>query len=717
MKIRVPLYVNILTVFALLISAVVAIVVSYGYLRNADTAILSAELLLQRSGSSIVERTQKMFDTAFTTVDTYVSFRDIGVKASIHSHPMSPVFFKFLSQHPDFTSVYIGFDDGDFFLVSSLAERDELKAQLHLPQTALWYTQTIGHMADGRRYEIRKFLDAGFVPVGSDCIPDIAYDPRGRPWFKAALENDIPTLSDIYVFFLSGEPGITVSHRFDSVVSGVVGVDLSLSNLSCFVKRQKVSPSSDIMIFDTEGRIYAYPDTDRLVSSIQLEPHPGMGSEVDCLESPVLTALLEDFQSVGSKTLYSHELIVDGTAYLAHIDPLPTEYGKELFVGVVVPKHFFTGPIAVIGEQTLFVSLIILLLFIPVVYYAAKRISYPLKGLIESAENIKAFRLDIPVNVDSHIIEIRNLSRAMETMRGALKAFGSYIPTPLVEAMVVNDIQPVLGGSRKIMTFFFSDIQDFTAISETLSPELVTESITRYLKVMSQVILENGGTVDKYIGDSIMAFWNAPVEDADHAWHACLSALQCRDVLTAFNADCRERGAPEFLTRMGVHTGDAVVGNIGSSDRMEYTAMGAAVNLASRLEGLNKYLGTGILVSEPTRIIAGDDFCFRFAGKASPKGTSVGLGVFELLGTRSGSQGVYEPFAVSPEVEARLEEWENGVRVFFMREFEKASILFSKYLAEHGADPLVEHYLNLAREYSDWPPSEDWNGEQKFSNK
>lgn len=715
MRKHIPLHVNILTIFTVLVTTIVLIVIGYGHKSNSDSAVIAAHQLLRRVEMSMVEKTQALFDTAFRTVDTFINFKDIGQKASIHSHPLESVFFKFLEQNKDFTSIFIGFEDGDFFLVSSLHGRNELKKSLGIPENAVWYTQTIAHQADNQRYELRKYLDTGFVTVGSSAELHVQYDPRRRPWFRSASETDIATLSDIYIFSLSDEPGITVSRRFDATVKGVVGVDLSLANVSHFLKSQLIGPGNEIMIFDTIGNVYAYPDLNKLITSIGItESDSTKNAKIAALGSPALTALVQLLQTKDTDVIHDQSLLVDGTTHLVGIEPLPKEYGKELFIALTVPESTFTGPIAEVGKRTFFVSLGMLFLFLPILYFVSKRISRPLKILTQKVENIKAFKLDSPINVQSNILEIRELSKATETMREALNAFGSYIPKPLVKAMIVNDIVPTLGGDRREMTFLFSDIKDFTTISETLTPEQVTSSITSYLEKMSWTILQNKGTIDKYIGDSIMAFWNAPVINTEHAFHACLTALQCRNVLSVFNQHRRDNNEPEFLTRMGVHTGEAVVGNIGSSDRMDYTAMGASVNLASRLEGLNKYMGTDILISRPTMLAAGDEFLFRFAGKVVPKGTTDGLCVYELLGTKINATGMYAPFSVSEEIMQKTEKWEAAIRLFLSRDFAGAKAAFTPLLEEYGADPLIEKYLKLTQEFSIQSPDDSWNGEQSF---
>ncbi|NDV26866.1 adenylate/guanylate cyclase domain-containing protein [Desulfovibrio sp. JC010] len=718
MKKHIPLYINILTIFSALTCTIVICIVVYGYIQNSQIALLSAKQLVSQTGAAIGERTQNIFDSAFMTVNTYVGFNEIEEKPSLHSHPMSNALFKCLQEHDDFTSIFIGYADGDFFLVSSLRGREQLKKEKNIPAEAQWYTQTIGHLPSGRRYELNKYLDAGFVTIGSSSDTNPGYDPRMRSWYDMAGKSDNAELSDVYLFALSREPGITVSKRFDGKIPGVMGVDISLANLSNFMKKQLVGENCEIMIYGPSGDLYGYHDMQKLEASIHWNADRGSNKpHVGGLENKVLKSLVANHAKNTGDDLHIHQLEVEGKDYISLVDPLPKEYGKELFVAITVPESFFTGPIAKIGTRTLFASLGIMLLFLPVIHMIAKKLSHPLIQLTRSVNNIRQFKLDTPIDVKSNIVEVRDLSNATETMRETLNSFGKYIPRPLVQSMIVNKIVPVLGGERKKLTFLFTDIKDFTSISETMTPEKLTGTITDYLKCMSRVILENGGTIDKYIGDAIMAFWNAPVDDEQHARNGCLAALSCQNAINEFNSRCRECNEPQMLTRLGVHTGEAVVGNIGSSDRMDYTAIGAAVNLASRLEGLNKYLGTEILVSEETRNLAGDKFMFRFAGKVIAKGTTQSSGVYELLGTRPGCNGEYGPFAVSAEEESRVEHWEEALSTLLACKYPEAVESFETYIGKHGPDQLAEYYLNMSRRFMTDPPDKSWQGEVIFNEK
>ena len=546
------LYINILSIFIALTSAIVFCVVFYGYIQNSSIALFSAKQLVRQTGAAIGERTQNIFDSAFMTVNTYIGFNEIKMKPSIHSHPMSNAFFKCLQEHKDFTSIFIGFADGDFYLVSSLHNRDEMKKERNIPAEAQWYTQTIGHLPNGRRYELTRYLNEGFVTIGSSSSMDTNYDPRKRGWFIEAEKSDRSILSDIYIFALSGEPGITVSRRFDAHIPGTIGVDISLANLSEFMKRQLIGEGCDIMIYETSGAIYGYHDMKKLSSSIFWNADRSISKPtVSGLKNKILTSLAANHEKNIGEHLRIHQLVVDGKKYISLIDPLPKEYGKELLVAITVPESFFTAPIAKIGTNNLLVSLGIFILFLPIIHLIAKQLSKPLIDLTSSVNNIQQFNLEIPVDIKSNIIEVRDLSKATETMRKTLNSFGKYIPRPLVQSMIVNKITPKLGGERKKLTFLFTDIKDFTSISETMSPELLTGAVTDYLKCMSRVILKNKGTIDKYIGDAIMAFWNAPIEDQNHARHGCMAALCCREALLKFNKHCRDNNKPPMITPAG----------------------------------------------------------------------------------------------------------------------------------------------------------------------
>ncbi len=186
----------------------------------------------------------------------------------------------------------------------------------------------------------------------------------------------------------------------------------------------------------------------------------------------------------------------------------------------------------------------------------------------------------------------------------------------------------------------FSDVANFTDMAEGMSPEELMRKTSGYFRAMGEIVLANKGSIDKYIGDAIMAFWNAPLDDPDHVANACRTMLLCRARSRALDAEWQAAGEATMHTRFGLHTGDTVVGNIGSPDRMDYTALGASVNLAARLEGLNKQYGTELLVSETVYHAARDLFLFRPVDTTTVKGISRPVSVYELCAAHHGPEAI-----------------------------------------------------------------------------
>jgi adenylate cyclase len=193
-----------------------------------------------------------------------------------------------------------------------------------------------------------------------------------------------------------------------------------------------------------------------------------------------------------------------------------------------------------------------------------------------------------------------------------------------------------VGGERRELTVLFSDIEGFSRISETMEPELLTSRLSRYFEALGAPISANRGMIDKYIGDSIMAFWNAPETDPEHIANACRSALQAAAAGRALSEKWRERGRPGFRTRFGLHTGPAVVGNVGARERINYTLVGQVANQASRLEGMNKVYGTEILASGEVALPTSELFVWRHIDRVVAVGTTEAHDVYEPMGEMQG---------------------------------------------------------------------------------
>ena len=343
------------------------------------------------------------------------------------------------------------------------------------------------------------------------------------------------------------------------------------------------------------------------------------------------------------------------------------------------------------------------------------RAAVPLARLAEEAEAIRRFDLAERPLPGSRIAEFQRLAGAIGGMKAALSRFGIYVPRDLARKLIAEGAAARLGGERRPLSILFSDVEDFTALSERLEPDELMRVASAYFEAMTGALLAHDATIDKFIGDSVMALWSAPRRDLAHAAHACRGALAARATSRRLEAEFAARGWPRLRTRFGVHSGEAVVGNVGSSERMMYTAMGRMVNLAARLEGLNKRYGTEILVSEATRRGAGAGFVFRPVDLVLPKGAAEPVEVHELLGLSAALTPEEAPLLADPALVASLPAWREVVVLFRARRLADAEAALAA--ARVPGDPLGEAYAARLAALRASPPGEDWSPVIRFADK
>lgn len=279
--------------------------------------------------------------------------------------------------------------------------------------------------------------------------------------------------------------------------------------------------------------------------------------------------------------------------------------------------------------------------------------------------------------------------------------FSHYVSSTLVDELTDNPDKLKLGGEKKELTVLFTDIKAFTRISENLPPEKLVNLMNDYLNSMTKIILRNSGTLDKYIGDAIMAFWGAPAFIKEHYKNACYSALEMQRTLKELNIKNIKQGYPKLEIRTGINTGEVIVGNIGGEKRFDYTAIGDAVNLASRLEGVNKVYGTSIIISENTYQLVKDYFYTRELDFIRVKGKNLPVKIYELVGEKDNP-------LIKKEI-IHLENYFKGLDEYKKRNFKEAIYYFNDQLRENSDKP-TKIYLDRSIIYVDNPPEADWDG-------
>jgi adenylate cyclase len=278
------------------------------------------------------------------------------------------------------------------------------------------------------------------------------------------------------------------------------------------------------------------------------------------------------------------------------------------------------------------------------------------------------------------------------------KAFESYVAPTVVQEMLKHPEQLRLGGERREITVLFSDIRGFTNMSEKLDPEALVSLLHDFLNPMSNIIINQGGTIDKYMGDAIMALFGAPLLQPDHPRLACRAALEMAASLAALNQEWTAQGRPPLRIGVGVNTGSVAVGNMGSDRLFDYTAIGDNVNLASRLEGLNKYYGTNILVSQSTAEAVGNGFIFRDVDQVKVKGKAQAARIYELLGEGG----------PAPELAQYLELYHRALTLYREGRFAESLATFQQALEVHPGDAASLRYITLTQKHIETPPGPDW---------
>ncbi|MFA4901947.1 MAG: adenylate/guanylate cyclase domain-containing protein [Desulfobaccales bacterium] len=280
------------------------------------------------------------------------------------------------------------------------------------------------------------------------------------------------------------------------------------------------------------------------------------------------------------------------------------------------------------------------------------------------------------------------------------RMFGQYMSDAVINHLLEHPEKLQLGGERRRVTLFFSDLAGFTTISERLSPETVVGLLNDYLSSMTEIILAEEGTVDKFEGDAIMAFWGAPLDQPDQARRACRAALKQQAALKELNRQFASLNLPPLAMRIGLHTGDAIVGNLGSEKRFDYTVIGDTVNLASRLEGVNKFYGSHVMASEVTVAACDGGVEFRELDLVAVKGKERAVRVFEVLGLTG---------ELAPEVIRRRQDFAQGLELYRQGRFPEAQAAFDSILTEDPEDGPAKIFLARCRHFQSTPPPAPWD--------
>ena len=520
-------------------------------------------------------------ESVINAVGTAPSLQPAGDQAE-HT---SELLWTLLQQSPELDSIYVSNERGQMLM----ALRYPVPAMRHIELGQGFTTET---------WQYKLPLDAQADVQQRYATQRIAsyrssYDPTQRSWYLQASKTQGPVWTQPYVFAAAQELGVTYAlpskrrYADSSAQALVVAGDVSLGRLSDFVRQFSSGGYGDSALLSSDARVLARSDM------------PGVLHRLDA-PTGVLGALHAHMVAdgtAGSNTATAFSFTHEGRRYLVQTSRIPAT-GWQLVSWV--PEEMLLGDLHRAVLWGLLLALVFLAMALLMSLKLSKLVTSPVENLSHIARRIGLLELDNLPREPSRVLEIQHLDQALDDSARSLKAFSKFVPVDVINQLVAEGHALAPNGSPRRITVMFTDVEGFTSISESLDTDVLVGMLTEYFNLATGVFARHGGVVDKFIGDGIMVLWGAPADLPDAEHKACLAALELHVEMSELNRKWLEQGLPEFRTRVGIHTGTVIAGVLGSNDRLSYTAFGDVINVASRIEGINKQLGTQMLMSEVT---------------------------------------------------------------------------------------------------------------------
>jgi adenylate cyclase len=586
------------------------------------------------------------------------------------------VFLSQLQSQPTISWVAFGWPDGSFFAAHKLGDHHmemmEISLTDHSGQRRVDEYEIIPGDIE---FETRRFEPTEFHIVDQD-------------WFKTGMGAGGPQWFKVLNHPTGERPSIAFAGPIDVYQErqGVLAILIEYTRLARFLAQLEVGRTGTAFILDGSGELVAAPDKEAD------ELHPARNQTAML---PLARMAVTQAGDEGRKEPWRRRLTFEGAAYEVALTPLPFS-GWSL--ATVIPEAEFLAPVETTLRR-LIIGLAVgaLLAALLSAMLARALIAAPLARVVGEIRHVESFALDQVRRHPSRVSEISSLSGAIAEMAAGLSAFRKFIPADLVRSLLRQGVEAKPGGTIQELTVMFIDVAGFTGLSERMGDRIVP-LLSRYLDVASEVIVANGGTIDKFIGDAVMAFWGAPTAQEQHAEFCCRAALGCRQAIEAAGVN-DDNGCP-LKIRIGINSGRMLVGNIGSELRLNYTVIGDAVNVASRLEGANKQYGTQILIGAETARLIGDEFIIREIDSIAVYGRTEGLAVYELIDQPGGAS------AGSP---GWIENYGQGLTKYRSRDFAAAILCFEAVLSERTGDRPTEIILDRCRRLEQSGTDETWS--------
>jgi class 3 adenylate cyclase/ABC-type nitrate/sulfonate/bicarbonate transport system substrate-binding protein len=603
----------------------------YNYNKNAAGMVSILNEAVAQTSQAGVERTQDLIES------TESSLRFLAEVAAtepgyFRTEQSNDLLYRALTSAAQIDAVYVSFEDGYHRVVTRIDE-NRRHADPRIPAAANWHSSYIDAITFAlSRTRHRTFYDTWARQVGNyDMGTDT--DIRTLPGYQTAKITRTLAVTEPSINPDTGFPVISVRVPIFKGVDflGCASANITIDVLSRFLEKHRASLRSTTLFADRNGKIIAFPEAQKGVR----------------IENGILKiATLADIDSPDVREAYRHharggtdsfvfQSPTNGEELIAAFANFPDGFGQPWQVITLTPIDDFVGTLKATNRLMMVIIIILTMIELFFIYFASSRLSRPVENVSQQLQEIESLHFDTPASRPSNIREIARLESAASLLRTSLKSFSSFVPLDVVRQLIKSGIPLTLGVEPRFLTVFFSDLENFSSYSETLAPDDLLVQISTYLEQVSGAIADEGGTVDKFIGDGVMAFWNAPVERPDHVLRACAGALRAARRMECVNDAWEAEGRPRIRIRIGLNCANVLVGNVGSSARLSYTALGDGVNVAARLEGINKVFGTTICISDSIYDQVHTEVMVRPLKRVQVKGRKTEFMIYELLALRN----------------------------------------------------------------------------------
>jgi len=633
--------VTISILFMAVILPVLTVILSYSYEENSKNLIKLSNDYIDHARDDSVATARNLLDPVAGTMRIVAEVASANPNY-FREEQSRNLLFQVLTSAEQIDAIYTSFEDGYHRVVTRI-DADRRRSDPRIPAAANWHSSYIDSFAAGSARQRHRSFFATWPIVIAQYADDTKLDIRTLPHYEAAKRTHALAIADPSINPDTGFPVISLGYPIiagDKFI-GFIGTNITFKILSAYLASHRISPHSTTLIIDQSGRIIAHPVPGQGVRKVNGKLV--LATTAD-LADPAIERAVELHRATNSNRVQFNS---DGQQDIGVFGPFPANFRIPWEVLIVAPLDDFIGPLKKTNQRIGLLILALIAAEVPLILVVAKRIARPIEAVTREMQQIQALNFAHTQPQDSFIREIHLLQQAVNLMSNSLRSFAAFVPIGIVRQLVESGRPLTLSGESRFLTIFFSDLENFSTVSEHLPPQQLMRQVSSYFEVVSGALTAESATIDKYIGDSVMAFWGAPSPVEDHIYHACVGALRAAYRVRRLNEQWARDGLPQMRMRVGLHCDNVVVGNVGSADRLSYTIMGDGVNVAARLEGLNKTFHTAICISDSVYNAVIDRIIARELQLVSVKGRQSKIMVYELIGIRN---------STDPELSAELEQ-------------------------------------------------------------